>query len=586
MTSSIQYAVAIVVCGGWVLSLCLHEFGHAIVAYWGGDESVKDKGYLTLNPLKYTNLQLSLVIPVLFLLLGNIALPGGAVYINEHQLRGRVWKSAVSAAGPLGSLLTAGLLSVVMGWVETVFGSSHWLLMALAFLIILDLYAVVLNLLPIPGLDGYGILEPWLPTQFKPFLNQVRRYGIWVLFGVLLLVPAVNLWLWTITRQMGEGLGISARAAQEGGELFRSGAPLLIVGGIILVLMARRLTPHQAWYDRGNQQLARGNYEQAVAAFEKAIEQKSDYYDAWTAKGNALVKWQHYAKALDAYDHATLLRPTDSGIWFEKGNALYAMQEYGAAIAAYQKSQEFQPTYGGTWYNIGLCYAQLRDYETAIAAYGKAIELQPDLYDARIAQGDALVAWDRPQAALAVYRDALKLRPGNPDAWMKQAALLEQAQDYETALAAYERLLAYHPDHVTAWTQRGSLLSQLKRYPEAAVAYEQALQLQPAQVDVQIARSTALFNSQQYQAALAILEEITCQHPDHANAWYNQACCHAHLKNTETALQALSQALKLGDSELRAAAKTDPDLDGIRNNQTFDLLVQSTPPSLNDQDSP
>ncbi|WP_233220817.1 hypothetical protein [Chlorogloea sp. CCALA 695] len=52
--------VSIFVCVGWILSVCLHEFDHAIVAYWGGDTSVKDKGYLTLNPLKYTNINLCL----------------------------------------------------------------------------------------------------------------------------------------------------------------------------------------------------------------------------------------------------------------------------------------------------------------------------------------------------------------------------------------------------------------------------------------------------------------------------------------------------------------------------------------------
>lgn len=72
--------VLIFVCVGWILSVCLHEFGYVIVAYGGGDTSVKDKGYLTLNPLKYTNINLSLVLPLFFLLIGGIALPGAAVY--------------------------------------------------------------------------------------------------------------------------------------------------------------------------------------------------------------------------------------------------------------------------------------------------------------------------------------------------------------------------------------------------------------------------------------------------------------------------------------------------------------------------
>ena len=73
----------IVVLVGWIFSLCLHEFSHALVAYYGGDTTVREKGYLTFNPLKYTHPVYSLLLPMLFLLLGGIGLPGGAVYIEN-----------------------------------------------------------------------------------------------------------------------------------------------------------------------------------------------------------------------------------------------------------------------------------------------------------------------------------------------------------------------------------------------------------------------------------------------------------------------------------------------------------------------
>ena len=56
----------------WVFSLCLHEFSHAAVAYVGGDVTVKDKGYITMNPLKYTDPFLSIGLPLIFLLIGGI----------------------------------------------------------------------------------------------------------------------------------------------------------------------------------------------------------------------------------------------------------------------------------------------------------------------------------------------------------------------------------------------------------------------------------------------------------------------------------------------------------------------------------
>ena len=80
-----SYVLFAFVTAGWIVSLALHEFGHALVAYIGGDYSVVGKGYLSLNPLKYTHGVLSIVMPVAILLMGGIGLPGGAVFIDRNK---------------------------------------------------------------------------------------------------------------------------------------------------------------------------------------------------------------------------------------------------------------------------------------------------------------------------------------------------------------------------------------------------------------------------------------------------------------------------------------------------------------------
>ncbi len=57
---------------GWITSVCLHEFGHALAAHLGGDTEVARAGYLTLNPLRYSHPLLSIVLPVLFLVSGGL----------------------------------------------------------------------------------------------------------------------------------------------------------------------------------------------------------------------------------------------------------------------------------------------------------------------------------------------------------------------------------------------------------------------------------------------------------------------------------------------------------------------------------
>src|SRR5579859_4296801 len=180
---------------GWITSLCIHEFAHALVAYLGGDRSVVASGYLTLNPLRYTNLLLSLIMPVIFLLLGGIGLPGGAVYINHSALRTKAWSSAVSAAGPAGTFL-CGLLVALPFLLP---GREQWLSLgnfnfyaALAFLAFIEAVAVVLNLLPVPGLDGFGIIRPWLPYSFQDLAMRVGGIGLLAVFAVLFYVAPIR----------------------------------------------------------------------------------------------------------------------------------------------------------------------------------------------------------------------------------------------------------------------------------------------------------------------------------------------------------------------------------------------------------
>ncbi|MBS2079213.1 hypothetical protein KCQ60_21045, partial [Mycobacterium tuberculosis] len=74
--------VFIFVIAGWLVSLCLHEFGHAVTAWRFGDHDAAVRGYLTLDPRRYAHPALSLVLPLVIVALGGIGLPGAAVYVR------------------------------------------------------------------------------------------------------------------------------------------------------------------------------------------------------------------------------------------------------------------------------------------------------------------------------------------------------------------------------------------------------------------------------------------------------------------------------------------------------------------------
>jgi Zn-dependent protease len=189
---------------GWIFSLCLHEFSHALVAYKGGDWTVREKGYLSFNPLKYTHPVFSLVLPLIFLLMGGIGLPGGAVYIETSLIRSRNWRSLMSLAGPAANLVVAIVLGIILS-VAPVSPSGIW--PALSFLLVLQISALLFNLIPLPPFDGYNALEPFLPFNVTAAVNQFRGAAIWIILLLFWYVPLVGDMFWSAVRSISTTLG-------------------------------------------------------------------------------------------------------------------------------------------------------------------------------------------------------------------------------------------------------------------------------------------------------------------------------------------------------------------------------------------
>lgn len=186
--------VFVFVIAGWLVSLCLHEFGHAFTAWRFGDHDVAVRGYLTLNPLRYASPLLSIGLPMLFIALGGIGLPGAAVYVRTSWMTPRR-RTMVALAGPLANVVLAVVLLVVTRLFAEPGHVVFW--SGMAFLGFLQVTAVVLNLLPIPGLDGYGALEPHLSPETQRSLEPAKRFGFLILL-IVLIAPPLNHWFFSI----------------------------------------------------------------------------------------------------------------------------------------------------------------------------------------------------------------------------------------------------------------------------------------------------------------------------------------------------------------------------------------------------
>ncbi len=178
----------------WILCVCLHEFSHALVAYLGGDASVRSGGYLTLDPFRFIDPIFSLLVPAIVLLMGGLPLPGGSVPINTLSLS-RAWRVYVAAAGPASNFLIFLLLAAPMhpklGIVDAAATYQPDWVNFCGAMAVLNFIATLFNLIPCPPLDGYRIIEHKLPreVQEKFMYPQAQLAAFAVLFLVL--------WTWS-----------------------------------------------------------------------------------------------------------------------------------------------------------------------------------------------------------------------------------------------------------------------------------------------------------------------------------------------------------------------------------------------------
>jgi Zn-dependent protease len=182
---------------GWIMSVVLHEFAHGVVAYLGGDYTIKERGGLTLNPLQYVDPVMSIVLPMVIFLIGGVPLPGGVTYIRRDLLRSRAWDAAVSAAGPAMNFLL--FLAFILpfhpkvGWIDPPRPSeASNAMLFMGCMAWLQMLSVLFNLIPVPPLDGFGIASAFMDERSRNrFLTPPLSYGLF--FALFMLAKPIGL---------------------------------------------------------------------------------------------------------------------------------------------------------------------------------------------------------------------------------------------------------------------------------------------------------------------------------------------------------------------------------------------------------
>ncbi|MBW4592813.1 MAG: tetratricopeptide repeat protein [Brasilonema angustatum HA4187-MV1] len=384
-----------------------------------------------------------------------------------------------------------------------------------------------------------GVNEGWSRGRVKGFLdvNKITQAGLveWLRrFGKRLLVSsAENTELASRMVQLGElGNAVSdqpngvGEVGEVAGEI---GRWLLGRGGETNRRGAEGAEEEEegegdadAWFDTGNEQFEAGDFEGAIASFDKAVEFKPDYHQAWYSRGNALSDLGRIEEAIASYDKAIEIKPDYHQAWYIRGLALSELGRIEEAIPFYDKAIEFKPDLHDAWYIRGLTLSELGRIEEAIASYDKAIEIKPDEDEAWYSRGNALSNLGRIEEAIASFDKAIEIKSDKDEAWNNRGNALSNLERIEEAIASFDKAIEIKPDKDEAWNNRGVALGKLGRFEEAIASCDKAVEFKPDKDEAWNNRGVALGKLGRFEEAIASYDKALEIKPDYHQAWLNR----------------------------------------------------------------
>jgi Zn-dependent protease len=196
-----------------LFSVIIHELAHGYVAASLGDPTAKYEGRLTLNPLRHLDPFGSIILPILLFVAtaGQGPIFGWAkpVPINPYNFRDKKYgEIKVSIAGPASNISLAIIFGLILRFLpQTLLVMNPGITTVLSYIVFINIWLAVFNLIPVPPLDGSWILFSFLPEKFYYVKNFLRQYGIvilifLILFGGFFWFNVINFLFQIITGQM------------------------------------------------------------------------------------------------------------------------------------------------------------------------------------------------------------------------------------------------------------------------------------------------------------------------------------------------------------------------------------------------
>lgn len=311
------------------------------------------------------------------------------------------------------------------------------------------------------------------------------------------------------------------------------------------IIKTESVSPHnlkafiQAYYGLGLSYAGLEKYDDAIAAYQKALQYDPHYAHIHAAIGAALSQLHRYNEALKAYKTASDILPEDAMILYQIGNIYGKLGNTSMALKYQEKAVSFLPTFVDAYYQLGLLYAQDNRYNESINAYERAYSEDPELIQSlynlsqvHLRNGNRDAAREKMrliQERKSIIEPLNRLR----GVFQRTNSLVEKAKiqaniaryylnanDYEQAVLEYEKSIGYDSKVVEAYNGIGIAYTMLNRFPEAIQSQQKALSINPEFANAHASLGLTYLMQQKHEMALTHYREaisVSVMNPEKRN---------------------------------------------------------------------
>lgn len=318
-----------------------------------------------------------------------------------------------------------------------------------------------------------------------------------------------------------------------------------------------------SWCKKGDFLVFLGRKEDALKAYDKALEIDSENFYSLYQKGKILFDLDIKDRAFDAFNKILSLSSDNAELWYNKGNVLYHLERYEEAIEAFDHALNKDPNMVKAHHNKGTVFYHLELYEGAINYFNEALARDISLAQTYHNKGAAFYRLGRYEDCLKAFDEAIVRNPHMVKAYHDKGIVLYHLGKYAESIEAFDNALAIDPRIAEIHHSKGIALYRLRYYDRAIESFNIASELNPSipelWCDIGLAnlsigvqyysqnKFTECVNS--FHQAVDSLKKATEIKPDFLEAWSNLAIAYDKTYNEYESLQAFEKAREINPKD-------------------------------------